>query len=148
MRQTTVPLLLILAVLLNAVPAYSVSTKGGIAFPLSPRSPMPVALIGKLMTVQVKLWSATGGLGGGEHVQYEARIKNTSKAMAFYSIHVAVFDKQWNLIAADGFTQIFGQEPGKTDVHGGNLYIPKSELGRIAAFQISFHDDVVNIGKR
>jgi len=100
------------------------------------------------MTLQAKICSDVGGLGGGQHIHYDAKIKNVSKSTTFYSLHIAFFDKKWNLIAADGFTQIFGQDPGKTDGHVANLYLPQSELGRVAAFQITFYDDTVNIGKQ
>ena len=119
-------------------PASGANAKAGINFPLSEKNPIQVAINGKLMTLEGKIWSATGGLNGGEHIRFDAKIKNASQATAFYSIHIAFFDNQWNLIAADGFTQIFGQSPGKTDSHAADLYLPKGDLRNVAAYQITF----------
>ena len=128
--------------------AFAANARGGIHFPLSEKIPMQVAINGRLMTVEGRIWSATGGLGGGEHIHFDAKITNASQTTAFYSIHIAFFDYQWNLIAVDGFTQIFGQSPGKTDRHAADLYMPKSDLGNVAAYQITFYDNTVNIGKQ
>jgi hypothetical protein len=129
-------------------PAFGANAKAGIHFPLTEKSPVQVAINGRLMTVEGKIWSARGGLGGGEHIHFDAKVKNASQATAFYSIHIAFFDNQWNLIAAEGFTQIFGQSPGKTDSHTADLYMPKDDLRNVAVYQLTFYDDAANIGKQ
>jgi hypothetical protein len=141
-------LALVLALTVIPSPTFGATAKAGIRFPLAEKNAMQVAINGRLMTVEGRIWSATGGLGGGEHIHFDARIKNASQTTAFYSILIAFFDSQWNLIAADGFTQIFGQSSGKIDSHNANLYLPKDGLRNVAVYQITFYDDSASIGKQ
>jgi hypothetical protein len=107
-------LALVLALTVIPNPTFGATAKAGIRFPLAEKNPMQVAINGRLMTVEGRIWSTTGGLGGGEHIHFDARIKNASQTTAFYSIHIAFFDSQWKLIAADGFYSdlrpIFGRD--------------------------------------
>lgn len=136
-------------VLSSATPALCAHQDGGINFPRNDKQALPVNINGTYMSLEGKVWSAEkGGLGGGQHLRFEAKIKNTSKYTTFYSVYIAFFDSKWNMIACEGGTQIFGQEPGKVDSHGADLYIPKSELAKISAYQITFFDDAAQIGKQ
>jgi hypothetical protein len=147
MNRYVVVVIAILSLLFASVPALAVNHTARIRFPIPQDVAMPVSMQGNLMSLDGKIWSGTGGLGGGQHIHYDFKLTNNSKATAFYSINVAFFDKDWKLIAANGFTQIFGKDPGATDGHSGDLYLPQSELSRIAIYQVTFYDDAAGIGK-
>jgi hypothetical protein len=149
MKANVLVLTTIVALSLLAGPAANaVNKQGVIGMPAPKDAPYQVRVDGKLMTLDGQFWSEEGGLGGGQHVHFDAKITNKSSANAFYSVYVALMDKKWKLIAADGFTQVFAQAPGKTDHHGADMYLPQNELGNIGIYQVTLYDDTVNVGKQ
>ena len=83
---------------------------------------------------------------GRKVVSVGASIKNTSPKLLYFGYHVAFFDKNKNLIAASSYDK--GKlEPGKETNIGNVLELPRSQLGKIAFYQVTVLEDETEFGK-
>ena len=83
---------------------------------------------------------------GRKVVSVGAHIKNTSDKLMYFGYHVAFFDKNKNLIAASSFSND-KLEPGKETEIGNVLELPRSELGKIAFYQVTVLEDETEFGR-
>ena len=77
-------------------------------------------------------------------ISVQAKIKNTTGVMMYYSYHVAFLDKDKNLIGCQSFPlQIAANRSGTA---GTFIQLPRDQIARIAYYSVAFHESEKQIG--
>jgi hypothetical protein len=140
-----VVLVLALACLAQAAPLRLQGKLKGV-----PPESKPLALgtlKGKLITCQGKLFGSTG-MHEAQLVRFSLKLTNVSRAKGFYAVHVALFDKNGELLGSGGEQEVYGLEAGKVAGPQFDLFMPKADLKRVASYQVILYESNSMLGKK
>ena len=128
---------------------YSARIKNQISnFPMGAECAQRAEFRGGLISGNCKIYFYDGGLPGGRNIRVDADFINNTQKDAFYSMYVAFFDKNGELITASGHTEIFPVKAGKTGSKNLEMAVPKPLLPKVSSYQIVVYDAPLTIGKQ
>jgi hypothetical protein len=85
--------------------------------------------------------------GGKTSLAANGTVKNTSDKKLYGALYIAFFDKDKNLVASSGRTEIT-LAAGKQLVVANVLDMPPTQLEKIASYQITIYENEKELGKK
>jgi hypothetical protein len=85
--------------------------------------------------------------GGKTSLAANGTVKNTSDKKLYGSLYIAFFDKDKNLMASSGRTEIM-LAAGKQLVVANVLDMPPAQLEQIASYQVTIYESDKELGKK
>jgi hypothetical protein len=119
------------------------SKSGAVQFAGSSKPGVKVSL-GKRLKFEPEFKSFK--IGKGHAVEVGADAHNSTDQKIFFSYHVALLDKEKNVIGCQNFT--LWADPGKKVRIGNFITLPSEQIAKIASYSVIFYEDDEQIGNK
>lgn len=143
-KQLLIALLLLFVAVVMVAPAAAEATKGDVKLKegdFGPPDDAPAIKLGETITLEGTLYITD--FFGSKVVTGQATVNNTSEKSMFFVYHLALFDKDGNLLgaASQGSFGDEGLAPGEETQLGGLLIkLPPEALQKVASYQATFYE--------